>query len=79
MTKYEYKVLTESDHRTLEYTLNSYGSAGWKLVNVVWNNDESFLITTLISYCFRHPLFSASREKMALNSGIVLQSPSNAR
>lgn len=48
MTKYEYKVLTESDHRTLEYTLNSYGSAGWKLVNVVWNNDESFLITTLI-------------------------------
>ena len=48
MTKYEYKVLTESDHRTLEYTLNSYGSAGWKLVNIVWNNDESLLIAMLI-------------------------------
>ncbi len=48
MTKYEYKVLTESDHRTLEYTLNRYGSAGWQLVNIVWNNDESLLIATLI-------------------------------
>lgn len=44
MTKYEYKVLTESDRRTLEYTLNRYGSAGWKLVDIVWNNDESLLI-----------------------------------
>lgn len=48
MTKYEYKALTESDHCTLEYTLSRYGSAGWKLVNVVWNNDESLLIATLI-------------------------------
>ena len=48
MTKYEYKSLTESDHRTLEYTLNRYGSAGWQLVNIVWNNDESLLIATLL-------------------------------
>lgn len=48
MTKYEYKVLTESDHRTLEYKLNRYGSAGWQLVNIVWNNDKSLLIATLI-------------------------------
>ena len=48
MAKYEYKVLAESDHRTLEYTLNRYGSNGWKLANVVWNNDESLLIATLI-------------------------------
>lgn len=48
MTKYEYKVLAESDHRTLEYTLDRYGSNGWKLVNVVWNNDESLLIATMI-------------------------------
>ena len=41
MTKYEYKVLTESNHRSLEYILDRYGSNGWKLVNVVWNNDES--------------------------------------
>lgn len=47
MTKYEYKVLTESDRRTLEYTLNRYGSAGWKLVNIVWNNYESLLIGEL--------------------------------
>ncbi len=48
MTKYEYKVLPESDHRTLEYTLNRYGSAGWQLVDIAWNNDESLLIATLI-------------------------------
>lgn len=48
MAKYEYKVLTESDHRTLEYVLNKYGSAGWQLVNIVWNNDESLLIATLL-------------------------------
>lgn len=48
MAKYEYKVLPESDHRTLEYTLNRYGSAGWQLVNIVWNNDESLLIATLL-------------------------------
>lgn len=46
MTKYEHKVLAESDHRTLEYTLDGYGSNGWKLVNVVWNYDESLLIAT---------------------------------
>lgn len=48
MAKYEYKVLTESDHCTLEYTLNRYGAAGWKLANAVWNNDESLLIATMI-------------------------------
>ncbi len=48
MTKYEYKVLAESDHLTLEYALDRYGFNGWKLVNVVWNNDESLLIATMI-------------------------------
>lgn len=47
-TKYEYKVIAESDLRTLEYTLDRYGSNGWKLVNVVWNNDESFLMATMM-------------------------------
>lgn len=44
----EPKALAESDHRTLEYILDRYGSNGWKLINVVWNNDESLLIATMM-------------------------------
>lgn len=44
----EPKALAESDYRTLEYILDRYGSNGWKLINVVWHNDESFLIATMM-------------------------------
>lgn len=46
--KYEYKVLNESDFKIMEVDLNRFGDAGWKLVNVVWDNDNSILIATLI-------------------------------
>ncbi len=45
---YEYKVLHESDYRILEHDLNNLGYAGWKLVNVFWNEFESLMIATLI-------------------------------
>lgn len=45
---YEYKVLAESDYRFLEMKLNNLGNMNWKLVNIVWNNDEALLIATLI-------------------------------
>lgn len=48
ITKYAYKVLNESDPRTLECKLNQLGSEGWKLVNVVWDNDESLLVASLM-------------------------------
>ena len=46
--KYEYKVLNESNPRTLECKFNRCGSKGWRLVNVVWDNDESLLIAALM-------------------------------
>lgn len=45
---YEYKVLTESDYRSLQMKLNNLGNVNWKLVNIAWNNDEALLIATLI-------------------------------
>jgi hypothetical protein len=44
---YQYKVLHESDYKILEVDLNNLGSDGWKLANVVWDNDESLFIAML--------------------------------
>ncbi len=46
--KYEYKVLHESNYKILESDLNLRGEQGWKLINVVWDNDNSLYIATLI-------------------------------
>ena len=45
--KYEYKVLHECNHKILESNLNRLGEYGWKLINVVWDNDNSLFIAIL--------------------------------
>ena len=40
---YEYTVLSENDYGVMQQELNSYGRHGWKLVNVVWDNDNACL------------------------------------
>ena len=39
---YEYTVLSENNYGVMQQELNSYGRYGWKLVNVVWDNDNAF-------------------------------------
>ncbi len=46
--KYEYKVLHESSFKILEPDLNRLGEEGWKLISVVWDNDNSLLVATLM-------------------------------
>lgn len=45
---YECKVLSESNYGVMQQEFNSYGRYGWKLINVVWDNDNSLYIATLI-------------------------------
>jgi hypothetical protein len=45
--KYQYKVIHESEEKNLEAELNALGQDGWKLISVVWNNDESLFVATL--------------------------------
>lgn len=40
-------VFTEYEE-LLVYKLDDYGSLGWKLVNVIWDNDGSRLIVTMM-------------------------------
>ena len=47
MTKYEYLVFTEYEE-LLVFKLDDYGKYGWKLVNVIWNNDGLRLIVTMM-------------------------------
>lgn len=47
MTKYEYVVFTE-DEALLVFKLDDFGKYGWKLVNVIWNDDGSRLIATMM-------------------------------
>lgn len=44
---YECKVLSESNYGVMQQEFNSYGRYGWKLVNVVWNNDNACLVTVM--------------------------------
>lgn len=46
--EYQYKVLHESDFKILEVNLNRFGEDGWKLVNIVYDYDNSLLIATLV-------------------------------
>lgn len=45
--KYEYKVLYESNYKILEPDLNRLGDDGWKLISVVWDNDNSLFVAIL--------------------------------
>ena len=46
--KYEYTVLSENNYRILKQELNDYGRYGWKLVNVVWDNDSACLVAVMM-------------------------------
>lgn len=45
---YEYTVLSENSHVVMQDELNSYGRYGWKLVNVVWDNDNACLVAVMM-------------------------------
>ena len=45
--KYEYKVLHESNDKILEPGLNRLGEDGWKLISVVWDDDNSLFVAIL--------------------------------
>ena len=46
---YEYTVLSENNYGVMQQELNSYGRYGWKLVNVVWwDNDNACLIAVMM-------------------------------
>lgn len=45
---YEYKVLSENNYGVMQQELNSYGRNGWKLVNVVWDNDNACLVAVMM-------------------------------
>lgn len=39
---YKYTVLSENNYGEMQQELNICGMVGWKLVNVVWDNDNAF-------------------------------------
>ena len=43
---YEYTVLSENNYGVMQQ--NSYGRYGWKLVNVVWDNDKACLVAVMM-------------------------------
>lgn len=43
----EYTVFSENNYGVLKQELNDYGRYGWKLVNVVWDNDNAGLVAVL--------------------------------
>lgn len=45
---YEYTVLSENNYGVMQQELNSYGRYGWKLVNVVWDNDNACLVAVMM-------------------------------
>ena len=45
--KYAYKVLHESNYKILQPDLKRLGEYGWKLINVVWDNDDSLFVAVL--------------------------------
>lgn len=48
LMNYEYTVLSESNYGVMQQELNSYGKYGWKLVNVVWDNDNACLVAVMM-------------------------------
>ena len=44
--KFEYKVIRETEIRNLEPQFNVYGKGGWRVVSVVWENDEPCFVAT---------------------------------
>lgn len=45
---YECTVLSENNYGVIQQELNSYGRYGWKLVNVVWDNDNAHWVAMMI-------------------------------
>ena len=45
---YEDTVLSENNYGVMQQELNSYGRYGWKLVNVVWDNDNACLVAVMM-------------------------------
>ena len=45
---YEYTVLSENNYGVMQQELNSYGRYGWKLVNVVQDNDKACLVAVMM-------------------------------
>ena len=45
--RYEYKVIRETEIRNLEPQFNMLGRVGWRVISVVWDNDESCFVATL--------------------------------
>lgn len=45
---YEFAVLSENSYGFMRQELHSYRRYGWKLVNVVWNNDNACSVATIV-------------------------------
>ena len=45
---YKYTVLSENNYEVMQQKLNSYRKYGWKLVNVVWDNDNACLVAVMV-------------------------------
>ena len=45
--KYEYKVIRETEIDNLEVEFNSYAEDGYRVISIVWDNDESCFVVTL--------------------------------
>lgn len=45
---YEFAVLSENSYGFMQQELNSHGIYGWKLVNVVWDNDNACSVAAMV-------------------------------
>lgn len=45
---YEYRVLSANSYGEMQQELNICGMVGWKLVNVVWDNDNACLVAVMM-------------------------------
>ena len=45
---YKYTVLFENNYGVMQQEPNSHGRYGWKLTNVVWDNDNSCLVDVMM-------------------------------
>lgn len=45
---YKYAVLSENNYGVIQQELNSYGRYRWKLVSVVWCNDNACLVAVMM-------------------------------
>ena len=45
---FEYIVLFENNYVVMQHELNRYGRYEWKLVNVVWDNDNACLLAVMM-------------------------------